>query len=219
MLHILEAFLNNVANSVDSRSSQDWNWMRVTLGWCSNWTAFDKMEKEKGHLFSYVCHLLIPQRSITLLLIICICNANQHYLYGFTVRKKVQIKYLLCLVSTTPGRLPGMKYSSTSSQVRHYMEVNVQIHSPTALSPRKPPRYPLNRRLGAPQCAAVDAMEKSYISCRCLEPNPRFLGRPTRNLVTILTEILPPPPSPADKNTRSIHDTTPFQKDQNIAPS
>jgi len=31
------------------------------------------------------------------------------------------------------------------------MEVNGQLHTPAALSPRKEPPYPLHRRLGGPQ--------------------------------------------------------------------
>ena len=47
MLNILEA-VTAVANSVDSRLDQDWDWMHVTYqAGAVNFTAFDKKESDR----------------------------------------------------------------------------------------------------------------------------------------------------------------------------
>jgi len=47
MLHILEAVMT-VANAVDSRLDQDWDWMHVTYhAEAVNFTAFDKTEGDQ----------------------------------------------------------------------------------------------------------------------------------------------------------------------------
>jgi hypothetical protein len=58
------------------------------------------------------------------------------------------------------------------------------------------PLYPIHNRHNTQQIkgfvqssVGLDAMEKSYIFCRCLEPNPRLLDRPAHNVVTTRTGI------------------------------
>jgi hypothetical protein len=64
------------------------------------------------------------------------------------------------------------------------MEVSGQRQAPTALPPGKGPFYQFYRRLGGPHSRSVRyGTEKNLL--RLLGIEPRFLGRPTRNLVAI----------------------------------
>jgi hypothetical protein len=65
---------------------------------------------------------------------------------------------------------------------RHYMEVSGQLHVPAALPQGKSPWYPLDRRLGEPQCRSErGGLEKNSQPAPGIEPqNP---DRPARSAV------------------------------------
>jgi hypothetical protein len=67
------------------------------------------------------------------------------------------------------------------------MEVSGQLQAPASLPRGKSPRHPLVRRLGRPQGRSGQGGEENTRHCPCRESN---LGRPSRNLVTMLTELL-----------------------------
>jgi hypothetical protein len=63
------------------------------------------------------------------------------------------------------------------------MEVSGQVHAPAALPPGgKSPWYPLDRRLGEPQCRYGRGGEEKSLPLPGIEP-----GHPDRSLVTILS--------------------------------
>jgi hypothetical protein len=68
------------------------------------------------------------------------------------------------------------------------MEVSGQLHAPTALTTGKSPRYSLDMRLDGPQNrSGRGEEEKKSLLSPCQESNPG--RRPTRSLVTTLTEL------------------------------
>jgi hypothetical protein len=62
-----------------------------------------------------------------------------------------------------------------------------QLHGPAASLLRKLPPYPRSRRLGGPQSWSGRYDERRNIFALA---DPRFLGRPIRSLVTLLTELV-----------------------------
>jgi hypothetical protein len=64
--------------------------------------------------------------------------------YTHTQRNKIKLyvfNSFLCLISTMPWRRMGnSRSSSPHSWLRHYMEMNGQLHSQAALLPRKEPQ-------------------------------------------------------------------------------
>jgi hypothetical protein len=66
------------------------------------------------------------------------------------------------------------------------MEVSGHFHAPAALSSRKEPRYPLDRRLGGPQSrSGRDGENKNSNHCIFRQLNP---GRPGCSVVTVLID-------------------------------
>jgi hypothetical protein len=118
---------------------------------------------------------------------------------GTAVNDKDKVKLSPCLtkyhaMKTYPvlKQAPRQEEVWSGGMVPHILNLDtkwswVVSSTPLPLYPRgKRPRFPLDRRLGGPQCrSGSGGEEKNLYSCR--ESNP---GRPAHSLVTIQTELL-----------------------------